>query len=193
MPIISTPDHVLMETACNAPMTLPEKQAGDILPRFNHCKVSQDLSINSVTLGALRQNIDQADQCRKRKITCILEGSDYSSAKKMCSTREHNNPVIKSEDDQCLPTNPLFLEDNSPHGRFFNELVHTIEQARQSQILAKLHSVQELTHLTGKHLPFFSSEDFPNSTSGIQGGGNQSECVFYTGQRTRCLPEKHHL
>ena len=181
-----------METACNAPMTLPEKQAGDILPRFNHCKVSQDLSVNSVT-DALRQNIDQADQCRKRKITCILEGSDYSSAKKMCSTREHNNPVIKSEDDQCLPTNPLFLEDNSPHGRFFNELVHTIEQARQSQILAKLHSVQELTHLTGKHLPFFSSEDFPNSTSGIQGGGNRSECVFYTGQRTRCLPEKHHL
>ena len=173
----TTPCNTRIETACNAPKTPPRKQAVSTPPRFSHYTVNQALSVHSVSTvapGALPQNIRQADECRKRSVACIPGGlDDSSSAKKIRLTKEHNDPVINSEDEQYLPANPLFLQDNRPHGRQFNELVRRIEPARQGQILAKLQGInkehigiiaeciQDPTYLTGKHLAFFSSEDFP--------------------------------
>ncbi len=173
----TNPCNTKTETAYNGQRTPHQKQAVSTPPRFSHYTVNQALSIHSVSPvepSALPQIIKHADECRKRSVACIPGGlDDSSSAKKKCLTIEHNDPVIKSEDEQRLPANPLFLQDNSPHGRHFNELVRRIEPARQSQILAKLQGinkehigivaecVQDPTYLTGKYLAFFSSEDFP--------------------------------
>ena len=168
----------LIETACKAPTTSPEKQAGDAPLRFNHCAISQALSNNSfltIAPGDRPKNIGDTDKLWKRNAACMSEGSgDISlSAKKIYLAKEHNDPVIKSADDQGISANPLFLDDNSKHGRCFNELVRRIKQTQQSQILEMLQGINKEqigiiieccknpTYLAGKHLSFLSSEDFP--------------------------------
>ena len=172
MPLAGIGDKASIDTACEVPVTSAEKQAVGIPVHFNQRLVSQALS-NSPAIAPENSLIKTVniDKIQKRTVASSSQWLNELSPvqKRICSASDHNDSLLKTGE----ALGPLSLDNNSRHGRSFNELVRRIKHPHQSKILEKLQNVTEEqiaiiidclwspTNLTEQYLTFFSSEDFP--------------------------------